>query len=88
MFLFVLASNTQWTVFRGANVIIANRTPSKAEDLAKSISSTVQYTSLRDIQEGTVKGDILANTTSVGMHPNVEDTPIPKEALENVSIGC
>lgn len=32
-----------------------------------------------------VSADVLANSTSVGMVPNVEDTPVATEAVENVS---
>lgn len=38
-----------------------------------------------DLQGGKVAADVLANTTSVGMVPNVEDTPVPTEAVKNVS---
>lgn len=33
------------------------------------------------LQSGEVKGDVLANTTSVGMYPASDDTPVPKGAL-------
>jgi hypothetical protein len=32
-----------------------------------------------------VSADVLANSTSVGMVPNVEDTPVATEAVKNVS---
>lgn len=36
-----------------------------------------------------VSADVLANSTSVGMVPNVEDTPVATEAVKNVSgSGC
>ena len=30
---------------------------------------------------GHFRADVLINTTSVGMHPNVDETPVPREAL-------
>jgi 3-dehydroquinate dehydratase/shikimate dehydrogenase len=56
----------------GAVVTIANRTPEKAHRLADEIEGRVVDWMGRHV--GTC--DILINATSVGMHPNVDDTPI------------
>ena len=36
---------------------------------------------------GKLQGDVLVQTTSVGMHPNVDDTPVPdKEVLKGFEL--
>ena len=51
---------------------ISNRTPEKARVLAAEIEGRVLDWMGRHV----VATDILINATSVGMHPNVDDTPI------------
>ena len=65
--------------FKGAKVIVANRNFERAQALAEACGGTA--VTLEQLQGGEVRGDVLANTTSVGMHPAVGDTPVPKEAL-------
>lgn len=72
---------------RGANVIIANRTVAKAEELASGISPTTQFVSLEDLVGGKIEGDILANTTSIGMQPAVGVSPVPKSILGKASFS-
>ena len=62
--------------FKGAEVIVANRSLERAQALAEACGGTA--VSLEQLQSGEVKGDVLANTTSVGMFPASEDTPVPK----------
>lgn len=66
---------------RGASVIIANRTADKAEELAKALGGGARGVGLDALESGGASGDVLVNTTSVGMHPNVEDSPVPASAL-------
>ncbi len=63
---------------RGAKLIIANRTYERGRRLAEEIGCE----SLRLSEVGSCEADILINTTSVGMHPNVDDTPVPRSALQ------
>lgn len=42
--------------------------------------------SLEDISSGQVTGDILINSTSIGMEPNTEATPVQKEALQSYQL--
>ena len=35
---------------------------------------------LQDLLSGALQGDVLINTTSVGMHPHVTETPVPDAA--------
>ena len=69
---------------RGASVIIANRTLAKAQALASELG--IEAKPLKDVELGNVTGDVLINTTSVGMSPNVEQSPIPREAVKNFSL--
>lgn len=62
---------------RGANVVIANRTGKRAEQLA----TTFQCRAIEWGQRHGIDADILINCTPVGMHPNVDDTPYDKHHL-------
>lgn len=61
-----------------ANVIITNRTYEKAEILGKDIGC--KYCKMQEL--GNLKIDTLVNTTSVGMHPNVNEMPVPIDVLK------
>jgi 3-dehydroquinate dehydratase/shikimate dehydrogenase len=56
---------------------IANRTVSRAQRLAEEVGA--DYCGLNEMKGR--RPDILINTTSVGMHPNVEDIPVPPSIL-------
>ena len=57
---------------RGAKVIIANRSRQRAEQLVASMqSSQATIVDWADLQAGNVQADVLANSTSIGMAPNV-----------------
>ncbi len=64
-------------VERGCRLVIANRTVSRAERLAGELGC--RWTSLD--QAGDVPYDVLVNATSVGMHPDVDATPLAREHL-------
>ena len=57
---------------RGADIVIASRTPQRADDLATYCKGKSIAWSLRH----SVKADLVVNCTPVGMHPNVDDTPL------------
>ncbi|GIP57633.1 shikimate dehydrogenase [Paenibacillus woosongensis] len=67
------------------SVVIANRTAAKAQELADEwahlgpISACGAGELERVLQEGHI--DIVINTTSVGMYPNMGELPIPAELL-------
>ncbi|XP_019181042.1 PREDICTED: bifunctional 3-dehydroquinate dehydratase/shikimate dehydrogenase, chloroplastic-like [Ipomoea nil] len=70
---------------KGARVVIANRTYGRAKELADSIGA--QALSLAELNSfHPEKGMILANTTSIGMQPKVDETPVAKEALQYYSL--
>ena len=56
--------------FKGADVIVANRSLDRAQALATACGGVA--VTLEALASGAVKGDVLANTTSVGMTPNVD----------------
>ena len=61
----------------GAQVIIAGRTPQRAQQLADALScKTIEWASRYSMQP-----DLLVNCTPVGMHPNVDATPYDKHHL-------
>jgi shikimate 5-dehydrogenase len=61
------------SVCRGAKVMIANRSRERAEQLAKDMLPAIQaqVVDWEALQSGSVKADVLANSTSVGMAPKV-----------------
>lgn len=68
---------------KGAKVRIYNRTLKKAKDLAKEFNC--DYASLEMISD--IKNmDIIFNATSVGLHPNDNQTPLPKKFITNKHI--
>lgn len=63
---------------RGAKVVIANRNRERADQLAAALGSGVASScSWDDLAEGRVGGDVLANSTSVGMAPRDTESPVP-----------
>ena len=66
--------------FEGANVVVVNRGFERAEALAAACGGVAR--TMEDLRGGAVRGDVLANTTSVGMVPDADASPVPKSALE------
>ena len=62
---------------RGADVIIASRTPQRADDLAHRFHVRSTAWSLRHA----VKPHLLVNCTPVGMHPHLDDSPFDQTYL-------
>jgi 3-dehydroquinate dehydratase/shikimate dehydrogenase len=62
---------------RGAHVLIANRTERRARKLAREFGLT--HVPLDALHEAAF--DILANATSVGMIPRINESPVPKNLL-------
>ncbi|MGQ9499298.1 MAG: shikimate dehydrogenase [Dissulfurimicrobium sp.] len=67
---------------RGAAVHVANRTPERAKALAEAFDLTWSgFERLKDIE-----ADILINTTSIGMYPDYNETPIEKGLLMSFEV--
>lgn len=64
-------------VRRGASVTIANRHEERATRLAEQAGGRMINWS----QRASTLADIIINCTPVGMHPNVDDTPVPPAAF-------
>jgi 3-dehydroquinate dehydratase/shikimate dehydrogenase len=57
---------------READIVIASRTPQRADDLATFAKGRSIAWGLRS----SVKADLIVNCTPLGMHPNLDDTPL------------
>lgn len=72
---------------RGAlRVCIVNRTKGKAETLAQELGDKAIAVSLEEFNSSDWDYEVLMNTTSVGMYPRIEDTPVKKERLIGGSV--
>lgn len=70
---------------KGARVVIANRTYDRARELADIVGGDAL--SLAELNSFHPEdGMILANTTSIGMQPKVDETPISKDALASYAL--
>lgn len=70
---------------KGAKVVIANRTYERARELANLVGGIAL--TLAELQNfHSEERMILANTTSIGMHPNVHETPLSKQALSSYDV--
>ena len=66
---------------RGVDLAVTDVVPEKARKLAEDVGC--RWTRAEDV--GTPRVDILLNASPVGMHPNVDQTPIPRSWLRP---GC
>ena len=64
-------------VAAGGQLTVLNRSRANGERLARDLQA--EFAPLNDWQPD--RYEILINTTSVGMHPETEATPVPKEDL-------
>lgn len=67
----------------GADVIIANRTPERAMQLADDVAlvGNVKGCGLGQLDDLIASADVLINCTTLGMHPHVEDTVATAEQM-------
>jgi shikimate dehydrogenase len=69
-------------ITEGARVTILNRTVLKAEQLAVELGCASGALDAFDPDAA----DILVNMTSVGMHPDIDETPVPTEKLRGMIV--
>ena len=71
------------SVLHGADVTIAARSVEKAIELKREIKEKTKK-DVRIITLSTAGGkyDLIINGTPVGMHPNVDESPLPKEVIQ------
>jgi 3-dehydroquinate dehydratase / shikimate dehydrogenase len=62
---------------RGAEITIASRTVGRADDLAVFCHGK----SIGWAQRQTIKADLVVNCTPIGMHPNLDDSPLDASFL-------
>ncbi|NOQ33050.1 MAG: shikimate dehydrogenase [Methanosarcinales archaeon] len=76
--------------YSGGEIVIANRTGERADRLARDVRSglselgktpSIESIGLGALPEKIADADILINATSVGMHPDVDATPVPSDLL-------
>jgi 3-dehydroquinate dehydratase/shikimate dehydrogenase len=67
---------------KGGKLTIINRTAEKAEKLSKELNCSSRQ--LKDLKN--IKTDILINTTSVGMHPNTNQTPVETKYIKDIVV--
>ncbi len=72
----------------GCEIVIANRTYSRAQELAESLKSTSKNVSAIPLEREAIAeaigfADLLVNTTSVGMHPDSDAIPIPSDLIHS-----
>jgi 3-dehydroquinate dehydratase/shikimate dehydrogenase len=73
-------------IHRGAKVLVANRTTSRASKLVRELIGAANDERARQISIKEVRGDefdILVNATSVGMVPGTHVSPVPRTILRN-----
>ncbi|MBT3539285.1 shikimate dehydrogenase [Candidatus Parcubacteria bacterium] len=63
----------------GGNILCVNRTKEKAEKLVEKFNGKV--VELENIKPEDI--DVIINTTSIGMYPNIDESPVPKELLRS-----
>ncbi|WOL12286.1 bifunctional 3-dehydroquinate dehydratase/shikimate dehydrogenase, chloroplastic [Canna indica] len=70
---------------KGTKVVIANRTYARARELASLVGGhALTLAELENFHPE--NGMILANTTSIGMQPNINETPLSKRALGSYAV--
>jgi shikimate dehydrogenase len=76
--------------YSGGDIVIANRTKERADRLARDVmgglselgkNPLIESVGLGEIPEKIADADILINATSIGMHPDVDATPVPSDLL-------
>ena len=58
-----------------------HRNKQRAEALAAALGRGAEAAELAAVRDATVFGDVLVNTTSVGMSPGDDESPVPHSAL-------
>ncbi|MBD2872719.1 shikimate dehydrogenase [Paenibacillus sp. IB182493] len=74
---------------RPGRITIANRSVERAQELAKAFrdKADIEAVSNELLQAACRDADIVINTTSVGMHPNVEESPVDAAWLREGAVA-
>ena len=65
---------------------MTRRTKAAAEALAAALGEGASAIGLDQLAGGGAAGDVLMNTTSVGMAPNADASPVPAAALAGFAL--
>lgn len=66
----------------GAETTIYNRTLERAENLAKEFSNSTSQIKSAELEAlKSAEAKILINCTPIGMHPNIDDIPLPDSSI-------
>lgn len=71
---------------RGANLTIFNRTTEKAREFAQELGNGVHVKTLDEMKAEIPKMDVILNATSLGMGEQVNQSPVPKECIQQGQI--
>lgn len=67
-------------------IVLPCRTREKADALAAALGDGAEAVDYADVASGKVTGHVLLNSTSIGMHPAEEETPVSAEALTSYKL--
>ena len=67
-------------------ITVAARNPESSQALKQQFPY-IETRNLRELIDKPHKGDILINTTPVGMFPNVDESPVPENTLTNFKVA-
>ena len=67
---------------------IVCRSREKGEALAKGLGDGVQVVTFSEFADASANNKIIINATSVGMSPNVDESPLPAECLHSDQVVC
>ena len=67
---------------------IVCRSKEKGEALAKGLGEGVQVVTFSEFADVSASNKIIINATSVGMSPNVDESPLPAECLHSDQVVC
>ncbi|CAM4464658.1 shikimate dehydrogenase [Paenibacillus endophyticus] len=74
---------------RPARITISNRSLDRAQELAVSLQDAADIIAIthHELQAACEEADIVINTTSVGMFPNIEETPVNASWLKQDAVA-
>lgn len=73
---------------KAKKIVILNRTEKKAVELKEEVGKLFKETIIDVKVDDYKKFDLVINTTSVGMHPNIEDIPMEVKLLDENCVVC
>ena len=75
-------------VEQGNKLTIVCRSREKGEALANGLGEGIQVVTFSEFADVSANNKIIINATSVGMSPNVDESPLPAECLHSDQVVC